>query len=583
MAIVSGLPNLKLCLMSRSISGDWSVKLFDLQPMPFDGVLYASRVMVAKEADTSPSVKKLIVDAKGVDDVDWEGTYDKPTGGILSVRSELGEPIHKIATRGVKLWREFDDTVFAQPRDKRAAWLEAKKDYVIERLNKDFNKPWFGEKADGIVVSDLGQMTYEEITRRMVRLMYVSKQGRWVDISLRNLVGDWLRRVEERFAGVDGIRTKESLLQSFSTLDKPIPTIDAFFESYPRARIQLVAAEDKAFFLTICQRPGQKPVPFIPILDNTFEVWFKKDSLWAAEDMDAVFDQDPQRVCILQGPTAVKHSTVADEPIKDLLGNIEGLLVARILDRYYGGDESKVPTIDYIGAKPGKPRSGLVSETSEGNGRMLKVGKAVPKVDDWLEVIAGPEVSWTRAALTSVNIVQGQGYLSNPFRRIFAPRAGQTVKICSFGGKIRSVKLYGSARSFGPHPEDFEAVDLSIDATSGRISLVMYEERLGSSIPLYFDFLYKPEMGYAPIHEVVNGRNKRIKDFYWRLWFGDNEKLPEIPIDTTFTCGETAVDAKAVQRFCDVVGNQGESFKSARSNKIMAPMDFAIVLGWQVS
>jgi len=569
--------------MSRSISGDWSVKLFDLQPMPFDGVLYASRVMVAKEADTSPSVKKLIVDAKGVDDVDWEGTYDKPTGGILSVRSELGEPIHKIATRGVKLWREFDDTVFAQPRDKRAAWLEAKKDYVIERLNKDFNKPWFGEKADGIVVSDLGQMTYEEITRRMVRLMYVSKQGRWVDISLRNLVGDWLRRVEERFAGVDGIRTKESLLQSFSTLDKPIPTIDAFFESYPRARIQLVAAEDKAFFLTICQRPGQKPVPFIPILDNTFEVWFKKDSLWAAEDMDAVFDQDPQRVCILQGPTAVKHSTVADEPIKDLLGNIEGLLVARILDRYYGGDESKVPTIDYIGAKPGKPRSGLVSETSEGNGRMLKVGKAVPKVDDWLEVIAGPEVSWTRAALTSVNIVQGQGYLSNPFRRIFAPRAGQTVKISSFGGKIRSVKLYGAARSFGPHPEDFEAVDLSIDATSGRISLVMYEERLGSSIPLYFDFLYKPEMGYAPIHEVVNGRNKRIKDFYWRLWFGDNEKLPEIPIDTTFTCGETAVDAKAVQRFCDVVGNQGESFKSARSNKIMAPMDFAIVLGWQVS
>jgi enoyl reductase-like protein len=58
---------------------------------------------------------------------------------------------HKIATRAVKLWREFDDTVFAQPRDKRAAWLEAKKDYVIDRLNKDFNKPWFGQKADGTV------------------------------------------------------------------------------------------------------------------------------------------------------------------------------------------------------------------------------------------------------------------------------------------------------------------------------------------------------------------------------------------------------------------------------------------------
>ncbi|WVQ81978.1 hypothetical protein IAT38_004105 [Cryptococcus sp. DSM 104549] len=565
------------------ISGEWSVKMFGLQPMPFDGVLYGSRVMVAKEADTSPSVKQLIVDAPGVDDAAWEGTYDKPTGGILTVRSELGEPIHKIATRGVKLWREFDDTVFALAREKRAAWLENKKDYVIGRLNKDFNKPWFGEKADGTVVSDLGKMTYEEITRRMVRLMYVAKQERWVDVSLRNLVGDWLRRVEERFAGVDGIRTKESLLQSFSALDKPTPTIDAFFKSYPRAQTQLVAAEDKAFFLAICQRPGQKPVPFIPILDATFEVWFKKDSLWAAEDMDAVFDQDPQRVCILQGPMAVKHSTVADEPIKDMLGNIEGLLAKKILEQFYGGDESKVPRIDYIGAKPGQPKEGLVSESVSGTTRTLKVGKSVPAIDDWLEVVAGPNVSWLRAALTSVNVVQGAGYISNPFRRVFTPRAGQTVVVetSSTSGQVTSVTLYGAARSSGPHPADFKAVELSYDESTRKITLVMYEERKGVAVPLHFAFEYKPEMGYAPVHEVVDGRNRKIKDFYWRLWFGDDEKLPELALDTTFTCGETEVDAKHVQRFCDVVGNQGEVFKAARNEKIQAPMDFAIVLGWQ--
>lgn len=224
------------------LSGDWSVKLFNTQPMPFDGVLFASRMMVAKEAHTSPSVKQLIVDAPGVDDDKWEGTYDKPTGGILTVRSELGEPIHKIANRAVKLWREFDDTVFNLPREKRGAWLEGKKAYVIDKLNKDFNKPWFGEKADGTVVDDIAQMTYEEITRRMVRLMYVSKQTRWVDVSLRNLTGDWLRRVEERFAGVDGTKLKESLIQSFSALEKPIQVIDDFFNAYPRAKTQLVAS-----------------------------------------------------------------------------------------------------------------------------------------------------------------------------------------------------------------------------------------------------------------------------------------------------------------------------------------------------
>jgi fatty acid synthase subunit alpha, fungi type len=37
-------------------------------------------------------------------------------------------------------------------------------------------------------------MTYEEVILRMVRLMFVSHEKRWVDMSLRNLTGDWLKR-----------------------------------------------------------------------------------------------------------------------------------------------------------------------------------------------------------------------------------------------------------------------------------------------------------------------------------------------------------------------------------------------------
>lgn len=40
--------------------------------------------------------------------------------------------------------------------------------------------------------------------------MYVAKQSRWIDPTLRNLLGDWSRRVEERFAGVDGILSSPS-------------------------------------------------------------------------------------------------------------------------------------------------------------------------------------------------------------------------------------------------------------------------------------------------------------------------------------------------------------------------------------
>ena len=258
------------------LTGDWSVQRFGVQPMPFDGFLFASRVMVAKEAHTSSSVKDLIVGAAGVDDAAWEGTYTKPTGGILTVRSELGEPIHKVATRAVKLWKEFDDTVFKMPKEKRALWLAERKDEIIGKLNRDFAKPWFGWKKDGSGVSDLGDMTYEDTVLRMVRLMFVAHQKRWVDTSLRNLLGDWLRRVEERFAGVNGVGNKPSLLQNFSSLDDPLPFVETFFKKYPLAAEQLLAAEDRAYFLAISQRPGQKPVPFIPVLDATFEVWFKK-------------------------------------------------------------------------------------------------------------------------------------------------------------------------------------------------------------------------------------------------------------------------------------------------------------------
>ena len=259
------------------LTGDWSVERFGVQPMPFDGFLFASRVMVAKEAHTSSSVKDLIVAATGVEDGAWEGTYTKPTGGILTVRSELGEPIHKVATRAVKLWKEFDDTVFKLPKEKRELWLAERKEEIIGKLNKDFAKPWFGWKKDGSVAIDLSDMTYEETVLRMIRLMFVSHEKRWVDNSLRNLTGDWLRRVEERFAGVNGEGVK-SLLQNFSSLNDPLPFVKSFFETYPLAAGQLLAAEDTAYFLAISQRPGQKPVPFIPVLDASFEVWFKKVS-----------------------------------------------------------------------------------------------------------------------------------------------------------------------------------------------------------------------------------------------------------------------------------------------------------------
>ncbi|KAF6759889.1 fatty acid synthetase alpha subunit [Ephemerocybe angulata] len=564
------------------LTGDWSVARFGVQPMPFDGFLFASRVMVAKEAHTSSSVKDLIVAAAGVDDAQWEGTYAKPTGGILTVRSELGEPIHKVATRAVKLWKEFDDGVFKLPKEKRVSWLKERKDEVIAKLNKDFSKPWFGWKKDGSVAKDLGDMTYEEVVLRMVRLMYVAHQQRWVDISLRNLTGDWLRRVEERFAGVDGGGVKPSLLQSYTSLDEPLPFVEQFFEKYPLGREQLLAAEDSAYFLAIAQRPGQKPVPFIPVLDASFEVWFKKDSLWAAEDIDAVFDQDPQRVCILQGPVAVKWSVKKDEPVKEILGNVNKTLIERLLERKYNGDVSTVPVVDYLAPVPAPaPVLTGVSRKVEGDKVIYQFGKALPDSKAWLETLAGPELSWLRALVTSKTIVRGSGYVDNGLQRLLAPRPNQKVVVQYTGSAPTAVTLYGAARSYGAHIPAFKAAEIIYNAATKAINVTVFEERSGVSVPLTLQFVYKPSQGFNPIHEVAEGRNTRIKEFYWKLWYGDNETLPKIDINETFVGPEVTIEEEDVEQFCAVVGNQGEAYTSARTKTIQAPMDFAIVTGWQ--
>jgi fatty acid synthase subunit beta len=109
--------------------------------MPFDCLLVGSRVMVAKEALTSDAAKDLIVKTKGVSDREWEKSYEQDAGGIITVVSELGEPIHKIATRGVLLWREFDQKFFSITKlDQQERAILKHKDWIIQRLNADAEK-----------------------------------------------------------------------------------------------------------------------------------------------------------------------------------------------------------------------------------------------------------------------------------------------------------------------------------------------------------------------------------------------------------------------------------------------------------
>lgn len=565
------------------LTGTWSAK-FGYPPMPYDGCLFGSRMMTAKEAHTSMNAKKAIAEAKGVDDSEWEKTYKGPAGGVITVRSEMGEPIHKLATRGVKFWAEMDQKIFSLDKAKRIPELKRQREYIIKKLNDDFQKVWFGRNAAGEVV-DLEDMTYGEIVGRMVDLMYVKHESRWIDRSLQRLTGDFIRRLEERFIATPG---KASLIQNYSELDEPYAIVIKVLDTYSEANTQLISAQDVQHFLLLCQRRGQKPVPFVPSLDENFEFFFKKDSLWQSEDLEAVVDQDVGRTCILQGPTAVKYSNTIDEPIKDILDGIHRDHISGLTKDVYGGKVSAIPVVEYFGGlKPidssdEHDLDGMT--TSEDTGRISHRLSSAPNtnllgLDAWLSLLAGKAYSWRYALFTAEVFVQGKRFQTNPLRRLFAPTKGMLVEILHPNEQEKTVICVKEPSQSGKMTKTIE-VRLT---GKNEINVSLIEERSaqGKAVILPLKFTYHPEAGYAPIREVMEGRNDRIKEFYYRIWFGDEEVPFDTPPTSTFDGGRATVTSRAIADFVHAVGNTGEAFVERPGKEVFAPMDFAIVVGWK--
>jgi fatty acid synthase subunit beta len=414
--------------------------------------------------------------------------------------------------------------------------------------------------------------------------MYVKHESRWIDESLKRLTVDVIRRVEERFTSGAG---KSSLVQSYAELDAPYPTVEKVLAAYPEASNQLINAQDVQHFLLLCQRRGQKPVPFVPSLDENFEFWFKKDSLWQSEDLEAVVDQDVGRTCILQGPTAAKYSKTVDQPIKDILDGIHHDHINGLIKDVYGGKESSVPVVEYFGGKIVSAPSVVEPEGLTINHDATRTfyklssapGSQLPDVDTWMQLLAGKTYSWRHAFFTTDVFVQGARYQNNPLRRILQPVRGMFVEVAY--PKDPS-KTSISVKEPSQSGKLVKSLDISLTGKN-EILMNMYEERTaeGGAVALPFKFTYHPETGYAPIHEVMEGRNDRIKEFYYRIWFGEKNVPFDTPTTNTFDGGKAVVTSKAIADFVHAVGNTGEAFVDRPGKEVFAPMDFAIVVGWK--
>lgn len=553
--------------------GEWS-RSKGYPPMPFDGVLLASRMMVAKEAHTSPQAKALIIHAAGVKDSEWHNSYTKPTGGVITVKSEIGQPIHKLATRGVMLWSELDQNIFSiTDRSKRLNELQKNRSWIIERLNNDFQKPWFGVNAAGKAV-ELEDMTYLECLRRLVQLMYLGDHERWVDPSYQSFVSDFVARSCERLG-------RAPPFASFS-LKHPTQMLAQYLKAYPDAETELLHPEDISYFIGLCSRRGRKPVNFIPRLDENFETWFKKDSLWQAEDIEAVINHDAQRVCIIQGPVAARYSTIINEPARTILDNINTSWVD-MLRRDLPDKVDETPSSDQKPAgKLSRPFDFLVIEdtTTSKRYQFPQVGE-LPDTKMFQESLLDDLSGWAFACVSEKSIRQGQLSRPNPIRSAIVPTHGYTLSIEYKPDRQVAALIMTVRGSSRVQPEEVFRVSKDDDETISAV-LTSHGSDLCENAKLEFQFQYKSSLTLHKLIEDTRGRNRKIKNFYAKLWLGvDLTSLLERSVCQRFSGARVTLTSDVVDDYTRSVSFHGMNRSPEMNTGGVVPLHTCIVIAWE--
>ncbi len=338
-------PNITVCVgggigtperAAEYLSGRWATS-YGFPLMPIDGILVGTAAMATREATTSPSVKRMLVETQGTDQ--WIGA-GKAVNGMASSRSQLGADIHEIDNSASRCGRLLDEVA----GDAEA--VAARRDEIIAAM-ANTAKPYFG---------DVAEMTYLQWLQRYVELTIgegnstadtaglLGPGGPWLADTWRDRFEQMLQRAEARLHPMDS-GPIETLFTDTQLLDRPDEAIATLVAHYPDAGSVQLHPADVPFFVTLCKTLG-KPVNFVPVIDKDVRRWWRSDSLWQAHD--ARYDAD--QVCIIPGTAAVAGITRMDEPVGDLLDRFEQAAIDEALEVLASsGGEPKAVTSRRLG------------------------------------------------------------------------------------------------------------------------------------------------------------------------------------------------------------------------------------------
>ncbi|KAI1116769.1 acyl transferase domain-containing protein [Nemania sp. NC0429] len=552
------------------ISGGWSQR-FGRSPMPFDAVLVGTCVMTTREAKTSLDAKRAMVECPGVPDTDSTVTMSE-SDGIVSVVSLRGEPIHVVATRGMRLWADLDRTLFNKSKDAMVEAIKASRSDLIAKLNADYQKVWFGWDYDAAgPADDLGDMTYLGVLRRLVELMYPLSRGDWAHPCYGRIFHEFLVRTLERFGSY-------VFYADLVALSSPLEQLDAVATRLPESGRYFLTVEDVDYFIAICKRPGRKPVPFVPVLDADFPAWFKNDSLWQAENLESTSHGDVGRVCIPADPLAIRYCRKVDVPVGTLLRSIDHGV--RDLEAEAG---VLPPTFHPTAPLPWEDEliQAMESESQLIVGQdTLEISKdASPQaLDDnkWLFLLGSRLGRWGIYTFGAKRLVSSGRASENTIRRLFAARPGAIVRL--------SDKDVNGGYSRAEMCDGVDNVRIWID--NGTITVTISSRYTVDKMQqeCVLKFAYDESRPYAPVTEITLDREDQIRKFYWLTLFG-GMRQPAVTNPVHLFYPLPPVTQEHVVAWLDATNGHGSDGTS--TNYIgpagEVPLEFTIILAIEVT
>jgi fatty acid synthase subunit beta len=589
------------------MSGQWSLR-FGRPAMPVDAILMGSRVLVTAESATGDHSKDLILAAKGVADDSWQVSMKAggDAGGVITVNSELGEPIHVVKNRCSELWREFDAKYFHLSQDQMVEALNRDKAWVIEQLNAHFQKPWFG-KSKGLPC-DIGEMTYFEVCVRLMELMFIPSRKEWIDVSYRVRLQEMLVRTQERFAATDEVVTD---LLDISELDsEPADLIERVFNTYPAGRSEVLLIEDRDYFIySVCNRPDRKPTNFIPQIDKMFKRYFKSDSLWFSETLHAVQDGDAGRTFIIYGPVAAQHVRTKNETLAELLDGVCNGLKKRVADAKLAGTDSsgeedslqtlaKRNGVQVVVNPSGVPSVILSFGKSCGQHAFRTLLTSTDAVKSCANgaLLSGTEIPWI-AALFHGLVVRGDRRATSPVSKLLAPKEGMRVIVAEDGNRLLIAR-----------GENEPNVSMSFSPESSKVTVSLtHQFTARGKVPLELEYKLEPSTPSCPLHEPCSMRYSSSTKFYVNIWnaislasesedssFEEPEETaplrPVMKVGSQVSVAGLASQGQQskphshifsradVLNFCQAVGFRFQEFMHSEHPRL--PSDMAIVAGW---